>query len=390
LNKLESYPDLDVGWEVGVIPEVIDGIMACDTETTGLNFYGTTSKPKAKIFLHQFCNSEGHIGLVPNTEEYRPMLEEFYSNDEIIKIYHNLQFDVKALQHAKFDVKGRLEDTLLAARCINEYEKSYKLEDLSTAKWGFLDIERQALEKWFNDNGISEKQRRYDHVPESIMYPYAAVDPWNVMQHYFMQKNDIKEMNKAYRRDIRCAQYIIQVEDKGVLVDKQYFRGYSKKLKSKLERLEKKIYAEVGRKVNTKSEIEVAHALFKAGETCKVWTEKGHVAIGKIPMSQYASKFAKYIQKSNMALHRRAIIEKQILPNIDKNDIVHTNFNLSKARTGRFTSSNPGLHNIENDGGIRDGFIAPTGFHLLYADYDQIEVKLFAHYGEDPRSRPSS
>lgn len=385
MNKLLSYPDLDVSWELGVIPDAVDGLMACDTETTGLNFYGTVSKPKAKIFLHQFANTEGKIGLVPHTKENFPMLDEFYRNRDIVKIYHNLQFDVKGLHHAGFQVKGKLEDTLLAARCINEYEQSYRLEELAKVKWGFQDLEREALIKWFDDNKVKEKHRRYDHVPESIMYPYAAVDPFNVLQMYFMQKEHIQEMKSAYRRDIRCAKFIIGVEDTGVLVDKQYFRGYSDKLKRKIKRYEKKIYKEVGRNVNTKSEIEVAHALFKGGETCKVWTEKGHVAIGKEPMGLYESKFAKLVQRSNMALHRKAIIDSQILPNLDKRGYIHTNFNLSKARTGRFTSSDPALQNIEVNGGIRDGFIARDGYHLLYLDYSQIEVRLFAHYGGDER-----
>jgi len=385
MNTLESYPDLDIGWEIGVIPEVVDGIMACDTETSGLNPYGTTTKPKAKVFLHQFANCEGHIGLVPHTKEYIPMLQEFYSRKDVVKIYHNLQFDKKLLQHAGFTVEGRFEDTLLAARCINEYEKSYKLEELAKAKWDFLDVERTALDKWFDDNDIKDKNRRYDHVPEAIMYPYAAVDPWNVMQLYFMQMKPIKEMKRTYRRDVRCAQYMIGVEDKGVLVDKQYFRGYADKLKRKLKRYEKKIKEEVGRKVNTNSPIEVGHALFKSGETCQMWAEKGEVSISKEAMGKYTSRFAKYVQKSNSSLYRKGIIESQILPNLDKNNFIHTNFNLSKARTGRFTSSDPALQNIEVVGGIRDGFIALPDYHLFYFDYSQIEVRLFAHYGEDER-----
>ena len=67
---------------------------------------------------------------------------------------------------------------------------------------------------------------------------------------------------------------------------------------------------------------------------------------------------------------------------------LHTSYNQTGTNTGRLSSSNPNLQNIpirtEPGREVRRAFVPQAGTQLLAVDYNQIELRVMAHFCEDP------
>lgn len=63
---------------------------------------------------------------------------------------------------------------------------------------------------------------------------------------------------------------------------------------------------------------------------------------------------------------------------------IHPSFNITNVVTGRTSCSNPNLQQVPRNKELRTLYTAPEGRKLIEADYSQIELRVAAHYSDDP------
>lgn len=375
-NHLLSYPDIE--WRQNEIPT--GKRIAVDTETTGLNPYQGD-----KAFMFSFANEQGDVSVVERTLENHEMLESFFADTTITKIFHNAKFDIKMIRAAGFEFPDDtpIVDTIVMAKLANENESSYRLKWLCQKYFDYSAKEDDAVDKWKKDNhGWSS----YDQIPYPVLLPYAAVDAWNCMLLFHMYAPVVKKFKDMYKLDMRCLKYLIEVEDRGVLIDKRLAKKLAQNLRKENTLRQKQLKVDTGIKLEPSNKRLLGYAIWASGGKVLSRSDNTNEPIlDKKVLPKYV-KDIPWVQdfidfkKTDKVI---ADLNKQIVGNLDGNNVLHTNFNLSQARTGRFSSSGPNLQNINKKSCIREVFVPRKGYHLFYFDYSQIEYRLFAYLSGD-------
>lgn len=237
-------------------------------------------------------------------------------------------------------------------------------------------------------------ERYFDIPPED-----AAALPLPSKAILMSQLKDIllKELkdNNVYKLfeevEMPLTKVLYKMEDAGIKIDTKILAELSKKYNIELEKLEKEIYAMAGEEFNIGSPKQLQEILFtKLGLTQEKKNKTGFSTDAKVLASlanahPIADKLLQYRQYAKLISTYLDALPKLVSP---KTGRIHTEFNQIKAATGRLSSINPNVQNIpirtEEGRDIRKAFIAQEGYVLLSADYSQIELRLLAHFSQDP------
>jgi len=181
------------------------------------------------------------------------------------------------------------------------------------------------------------------------------------------------------------------MEEAGVRIDRAAFAEFHGQVRTECGRLEKRIHELAGTPFNVRSSQQLGEVLFSRLELPKSGKTKG----GSASTSQESLEKLTGKHPIIDAILEYRVLEKlrstylEPLPNLaDKNDRIHTTFNLLATATGRLSSSNPNLQNIPVRGQfgprMRACFVASPGKMLVSADYSQVELRILAHLAKDP------
>jgi DNA polymerase-1 len=195
-----------------------------------------------------------------------------------------------------------------------------------------------------------------------------------------------------WKLDLPLVQVLLRMEQAGVRVDSDVLREMSSRLAVTIDDLAERVYASTGHRFNINSPKQLGDVLFNKMDLPKPMKYgKGKV----ISTAQdILEDLAQHHEVPALVLEYRQLQKLKgtyldALPVLaDANGRIHTTFNQVGTATGRLSSTNPNLQNIpvRTSVGreIRAAFVPAAGNLLMSADYSQIELRLMAHFSQDP------
>jgi DNA polymerase I len=192
--------------------------------------------------------------------------------------------------------------------------------------------------------------------------------------------------------DLPLVSVLLRMEQAGVRIDPEFLREMSTRLAVEIDNLAERIYSDSGHRFNINSPKQLGDILFNKMLLPKPMKYgKGKVvSTAQDVLEELAENYpiaALVIEHRQLQKLKSTYLDQ--LPSLaDSEGRIHTTFNQVGTATGRLSSTNPNLQNIPVRTAvgreIRAAFIAAPGNVLMSADYSQIELRLMAHFSQDP------
>ena len=225
-----------------------------------------------------------------------------------------------------------------------------------------------------------------------LLNPEVAYNPAIPIQ-WEALKADSALWNLYNEVELPLARVLAEMEQVGVRVDVEMLKRAEEQLSKELANLEQGIYTAAGATFNVNSPKQVGEVLFdqlkldakaKKSKTGQYSTSE-EILLGLKGKHAVVGMILEYRELKKLISTYIAALPTYINPATGK---IHTTYNQTVTATGRLSSSNPNLQNLpirrERGQLIRQAVIPDEGCVFLSADYSQIELRLMAHFSQDP------
>ena len=326
-----------------------------------------------------YVPANGNLGLDYVVKTLRPLLKQ-------LKCYgHNIKYDLHILANHDLEVPHVTFDTMVASYLIAPSGK-HSLDHLSLDLFGKVKTPIKEL----IGSGKNECSMLEVDIERVATYCCEDVDYTARLKHFFQKellKNDL--MRLFDKIEIPLIPVLMRMERNGMYVDPDRFVTMSKELTEQLRHLEKAIYQDAGREFNIKSPKQLGEVLFEELKL-KPRSKKHSTAAAVLESIQNDHPIVKKVLQFRVLEKLRSTyvdaLPHQINPQTGR---IHCNFIQTGTATGRLACQDPNLQNIpirsKEGRTIREAFIPEhEGSSFLSADYSQIELRLLAHFSEDP------
>ncbi len=370
-------------------------LICIDTETTALD------PMRAEIVGISFAFEAGSAAYVPVGHDYpgapaqldrafvldalRPLLEDAARP----KLGQHLKYDINVFSRAGITLRGAAQDTMLESYVLNSTASRHDMDTLAKRHLGYDTIHYEDVA------GKGAKQIPFSQVDLETATRYAAEDADITLRlHQVLHPRLLAEpgLGAVYADiEIPLVPVLARMEQCGVLVDSAALRAQSHRLALRMHELTLRAHELAGHSFSLDSPKQLQALLFdELGLPAVLKTPTGQPSTNEEALEAIAHEHELprvILEYRGLAKLRSTYTEKLAEIVNPATGRVHTSYHQATAATGRLSSADPNLQNIpvrtEEGRRIRQAFIAPKGWHVLAADYSQIELRIMAHLSGD-------
>lgn len=372
LNYIESYGDIE-RFFTWLSEDRNREWLAWDTETGGLEFWAQPLR------LFQF--GDVNTGWAFRADRWLGVAEEVFRKYEGKMTGQNVGFDIRFMEfQGGITVPwGQQYDTRIMAHILDP-TRSTSLKALGAR---FLSPTAKALQ---NSLAAAMKKQNWTWatVPLDfdIYHGYAAFDTIltaRIADDFWPQIES--EYLPVFELESEANRICSNMELRGMAVDLRYCNEkYDEILKFTAE-ADRWCVENYG--IHPGQNQEVALALVREGVDLSKVTERGDFAMDKDVLEGIDHPLAKTVLAHRKSTKIGSTYFKNFLT-MHENGILHPSINTLGARTGRMTIQNPAAQTLPRGDIVRKAFIPRPGHEWLCIDFSNIEMKLFAHFVQDP------
>lgn len=347
-------------------------VLAIDTETDGFRWWDGTLR------IVQF--GDAHTGWAIPFDQWGYLVRESVERYEGPIAFHNAKFDIHWLERYGIKVPRHLvHDTQIMAHLIAPDQRTGLKE--CAARW--IDV-RAATGQENLKKAMARAKWSWGSIPVefSDYWVYAALDPVLTARLWEFLIPQIRvDFHGIYDLEMAASHILMDMETRGIRVDLDYVVEQKEKLSDYAKQAREWCEEQYGFGIG--SNRNVAARLLADGVTLTKRTPSGAWKMDEDVLSGIEHPLAETV----LAVRKAEKIANSYfgkLIELADGDIVHCSVRPLGARTGRMSVADPSMQNLPRGPMVRNAFIAREGHTLVGADMDQIELRLAAHFSQDP------
>ena len=377
-------------------------LIAFDTETTTTHLYGPTAAAVAGISLAVAAGTAWYIPIGHHAGQQLEQatvvqaLKPLFDDPQKQFVAHNAKFDLEALALIGIDSAQVQFDTMIIASLLGQKPG---LKDLA---FNCFQIQMTPIEDLI---GKGKNQITMAQVPIATAAAYAAADAdmtLRLMHHLAPQLAAEPRLQQVYEKiEQPLIPVVMRMEQHGIALDAEQLAQLQRDMGATLQTIESTLAQYTTTPINVQSRYDLNDLLFSTLNLPAAGLKRlsGTTRTGG-PVYSLTADILEGLQEHDTSGVVELILRHRRLSKLKSTYVdtlqtltnphtgrVHTQFRQMGTETGRMSSDTPNLQNIpvrsEEGREIRRAFIAAAGYHLLAADYSQIELRILAHITQD-------